>query len=101
MPEQAVIEKFPTLVEIRDRMKKRAEETKAQIKKIRKGGLEVFRKQVKEKGLISAIKARREERLAKMSKGQIKTYSPSPEIIPPVKTYSQEEVPPAVRIKTY
>lgn len=106
VPQQAVIEKFPTLVEIRDRTKKRVEEAKAKIKEMRQGTsksqLQTLRKQIREKGLISTIKARREERLAKAkrSKKQI-TYPPAEEIVPPVLLYSQEEVPPALKIKTY
>jgi len=98
---------FPQLAEIREKAKERVEEAKAKIKELKQGGsksqLQAFRKQVKEKGLISAIKARREERLAKakMSKGEIKTYPPAEKIVPPVLLYSQEEVPPAVKIKTY
>jgi len=99
MAKQPIIERFPTLVQFRDRVKKRVEEARARVKELREGGGSKSQlvREIREKGIAETIRARREKRLAKASRR-------SPVIEEPkVRVYSETESPVVEepRVKTY
>lgn len=60
----------PLFPQVRERLRKRVEEAKARVERLREGGSKSqIVRELREKGVLETIRARREKRLAKPSRG--------------------------------